>query len=198
MTCKLACGDVIWGPRAASQPRPNFCRSSLSGLQLLCTLHGSRRCRQQPEEVSMHPQVYGALGGTTSTVGLGDILFRGVHVTGFWCAHLCLQSAPYICGHGCSSASPVRRHSGHMMMHSCGSYRLLDAGKGRLCTCRLARWLTELGDKKAEVLSSCMDLMARGIIVPTVGVLHDHIARASRSLPGSRKCPPQRFSHQNA
>ena len=45
----------------------------------------------------MHPQVYGALGGTTITVGLGDILFRGVHVTGFWCAHLPLTVRPAVC-----------------------------------------------------------------------------------------------------
>lgn len=61
--------------------------------------------------------VYGALGGTTVTVGLGDLLFRGVHVTGFW----------------------------------------------------LSTWLAELGPKSAEVLKSCMDLMAKGIIVPTAG-----------------------------
>ena len=42
-------------------------------------------------------QVYGALGGTTITVGLGDILFRGVHVTGFWCAHLRLANGPAVC-----------------------------------------------------------------------------------------------------
>lgn len=28
--------------------------------------------------------MYGALGGTTVTLGLGDLLFRGVTVTGFW------------------------------------------------------------------------------------------------------------------
>jgi len=29
-------------------------------------------------------QVYGGLGGMPITLGLGDLLFRGVHVTGFW------------------------------------------------------------------------------------------------------------------
>ena len=28
--------------------------------------------------------MYGALGGTTVNLGLGDLLFRGVTVTGFW------------------------------------------------------------------------------------------------------------------
>ena len=35
--------------------------------------------------------------------------------------------------------------------------------------CRLIVWLEQLGPKSADVLKSCMDLLARGIIVPTAG-----------------------------
>ncbi len=38
-----------------------------------------------------------------------------------------------------------------------------------LCACRLTTWLDELGPKSADVLKSCMDLLAKGIVVPTAG-----------------------------
>lgn len=35
--------------------------------------------------------------------------------------------------------------------------------------CRLTTWLDQLGPKSADVLKSCMDLLAKGIVVPTAG-----------------------------
>ena len=94
-----------------------------------------------------------------------------------------LRYAPHSCGAG-RSERKSRETAGltGLLGHVCCILGLLwkvDAGNGRRCNCRLVRWLTELGDKRAGALNSCMDLMARGIVVPTVGVLPENIVRES-------------------
>ena len=70
-------GGALKGHLCPSQPGYN------------ASFPASRHClllEQTDKQAWDLSQVYGALGGTTVTVGLGDLLFRGVNVTGFWCA----------------------------------------------------------------------------------------------------------------
>ena len=81
-----------------------------------------------------------------------------------------------------------------------------------MCTCRLSTWLAELGPKSAEVLKSCMDLMAKGIIVPTAGkklfpqndsshyACIDHVVSIARELEhqGRKQTQGTRHAHLDA
>jgi hypothetical protein len=105
-------------------------------------------------------------------------------------------AAPCSCDPGMqSSASALHPAWCHQQSQGKRGCKLPGHGHGAPCCrlnkwpcCRLNKWLESLGDKAPEVLSTLVDLLAKGAIAPSSGAWE-----AAVSLPATA-CKPHRFA----